>query len=290
MNTPQPIGFCPWTARFEQDAALIHEAALPELTRPLDLQLAEHPFLKEIRDKVRPEATLRPDGIAVLSVQGTLAYRPNPFEMASGRVEDTHLLTQAIERMAADPKCRGLVLDVNSPGGFLTGGPELGGAVKACTAKKPVVAWTGGQMCSLAYMMGSQADVVMSTASAKTGSIGVMATLVDPSRLLENMGVKVHVFKNSDAKFKGMGALGAGVSETHAAEIQGTIEKAFQIFKGMVTACRPGVKDESMRGQTFFGQEAVDAGLVDQLGSLSDATSLCDRLATFRGRKLTPKT
>jgi len=280
----EKIPSCPWTARFETDVALIMESALAELTRPIDLALAEHPALSKLRMQTMPQPRMDDTGIAVLPVQGTLVYKPSAFELLTGRAEDTQAITELVLQLNDDPKVRGLVLDMNSPGGFLTGGPELAGAVKDFS--KPTVAWTGGLMTSLAYMIGSQADHVMSTTSARTGSIGVLASLVDPTRLIENLGVKVLTFKNQAAKYKGAGIPGSPLTESHIEDIQSSVEKAFQMFRGMVNSTRPQITDDAMRGQTFFGADALQAGLVDQLGSLSDAVRMCRMMAEYTERKL----
>ena len=119
-------------------------------------QAAEHPYLKELRVKLKPQMSVSADGIADIPVEGALAYRPDAFEMAFLGVEDSRNVLEMVQSAARNPGVSGILLSVDSPGGMVIGGFEIADAVKEAAASKPVVAHVGGVGASLAYLIASQ--------------------------------------------------------------------------------------------------------------------------------------
>jgi signal peptide peptidase SppA len=272
------------THRLLTDAPLIEGGALSALLHDFQVsasrlaclsetQAAEHPFHRLLREKMKPQMSVREDGIAVVPVEGVLARKPDVFELFYG-VEDSSNVLDMVESAARNPDVRGVLLAVDSPGGFLTGGPEIADAVKATGKQKPVVAWVGGTMASLAYYIGSQASQVVASRSAQVGSIGVFTTHVDYTKLLESAGIKIEVIKNKEADFKAAGIMGTALSDEQRTHIQERIQTSFKDFKRAVKAARPRIEDNAMRGQVFSGIEAKAAGLVDRVGDMSFAASV----------------
>lgn len=254
------------------------DAALMGILRPMlsETNLAEHPGLKALRESMRPKMTMREDGIAVLPIYGLLARRPAPFEMLFGGFEDSAALLEMVQRAAANPNVKGALFDVDSPGGFMQGGPEIADAVRTFGGK-PTVAFVGGDGASLAYWIASQAGAVVGSLSASVGGIGAFSTHVDQSRMLESLGIKVEVFKNKEADFKAAGVLGTSLTEPQRQHRQERIQDGFAQFRSAVKAARPQIKDDAMRGQTFEGAAAKKAGLVDAVGGMSFAIGLLKR-------------
>jgi signal peptide peptidase SppA len=240
----------------------------------IEIIAAEHPGLKKLRDFAKPKMSVGEDGVAVIPIEGLLARKPDPFEMLFGGVEDSTAVLDMVNAAEATPGVRGVLLDVDSPGGFVTGGPEIADAVRAVAKTKPVVAWTGGAMASLAYYIGSQANQVIASRSAQLGSIGVMAAYKDYSKLFESLGVKVELFKNKEATFKGAGVPGVALTDEQRANIQEGVQSSFKDFKRAVMSARPLATDEALRGQVFTAPEAKRAGLVDRVGDRNFALSV----------------
>lgn len=253
-------------------AAMLHSSGLLAASSS-EPHIAEHPVLKSMREKLRPQIE-RVGDMAIIPVAGALARRPDPFEMAWGAFEDTDALRGLVEEAAADADVGGILLDVDSPGGFYTGGPELADAVRSAGRRKPVVAWTGGTMASLAYWVGSQASQVVASRSATVGSIGVFIALYDVTKLFDAFGVKVELFKNREGALKAAGLPGTGLSDAQREHFQERAQAAFEEFRKTVLAVRPGVSADAMRGQTFSGAEAKGVGLVDRIGDRGFALSV----------------
>lgn len=242
---------------------------------------AEHPILKAMREKLRPQIE-RAGDLAIVPVSGALARRPDPFEMAWGDFEDTDAIRGLVDQAASDADVSGILLDVDSPGGFYTGGPELADAIRSAGRRKPLVAWTGGQMASLAYWVGSQAHQVVASRSAAVGSIGVFIALYDVSKLFDAFGVKVELFKNREGALKAAGLPGTSLSDAQREHFQERAQAAFEEFRKTVLAARPDVPASAMRGQTFTGAEAKGVGLVDRVGDRAFALSVLRSLSRER--------
>jgi capsid assembly protease len=247
-----------------------------------DLELAEHPRMKMVREQMRPQMEVK-KGVAFVPVVGALAHRPDPYEMFYDGVEDSRNVVSMIHEAANSGDAEGVLLQMDTPGGMLMGGPEIADAVAACKRMKPVVAHAGGLCASLGYMIASQANEIISNRSAIVGSIGVIASVADYTAMLARLGIKVEVFTNKDAKFKGAGAVGTSLTADQREQLQSQIESAFGVFKSAVISARPQVKPEAMQGQTFRGSEAKSMGLVDRIGDENFALGILrNRIVTGR--------
>jgi signal peptide peptidase SppA len=266
------------THRLLTDAPMIADFALSAFLNRIhgEPMSAEHPALKAMRERLKPQMTISAEGIATIPVEGILARKPDVYEMLYG-VEDTSAILDMVETAQNSPDVRGILVLGDSPGGFVTGGPEVADAIKQTNKQKPVVAWTGGTMASLAYYICSQAGTVVASRSSQVGSIGVMAAYADYTKAREQSGVKLEVIRNKEADFKSPGAYGTALNDDQRAHIQERIQASFKDFKKAVQTARPQVKDDAMRGQVFTGSEAKREGLVDAVGDKSYALALLRR-------------
>lgn len=261
--------------RLWTDTPFLLEGALAAMLRPMaapfssEPQAAEHPYFKEARARLAPKIE-QVGNVAVIPIFGALAQRPDHWEMAYGLVEDTNSIRSLVDQAAASDEAGGILLNFDSPGGFYTGGPELADAIKSAGKKKPVMAWTGGTMASLAYLAASQATAITASRSAQVGSIGVYMTLWDVSKLFENAGVKVELFKNAEGTIKAAGLPGTSLTDQQRQHFQDRAQALFGEFRKTVLSTRD-VPDSAMQGQTFSGAEAKKVGLVDGVGDLSFA-------------------
>lgn len=241
------------------------------------IQMAEHPRMQAMREEMKPQMTIK-DGIAHIPIEGALAYRPDPYEMAYYDVEDSRNVLEMVETAASDKDVKGLKLNIDSPGGFATGGFEIADAVANTRRIKPVVAHIGGTGASLAYLIASQANEVVANRASVVGSIGAYNVHVDRSRMIENAGVRVNVFKNKEAKYKAAGIYGTAMSDDQQAYYQSQAQGHFDDFKAMVLSARPSVSADVMQGQVFTGKAAQSVGLVDRVGSSTFATGVLRRM------------
>lgn len=208
------------------------------------------------------------DGVAVFDVGGVIGRRFSSFLNSSG-VTSVDVLTRMLRAAAADERVTAAVLDIDSPGGAVTGTPEAAAAVADLARTKPVVAYTGGLMASAAYWIAAPADAIYAEPSAEAGSIGVYSALLDVSRAFEMAGLKTELFKSG--KYKAMGIEGIPLTDEQRALIQADVDKIGAWFRGDVRRFRGRISDETTQGQTLMADDALAAGLIDRIGTLDDA-------------------
>jgi signal peptide peptidase SppA len=198
-------------------------------------------------------------GVSVIPVYGTIAHKVGRMEKACGVVDVKDIknwYTQALN----DPAVTGIVFDIDSGGGFVTGVPELAQYIRNNNDKKPTVAFTDSMMASAAHYIGAGTSAIFSTQTADVGSIGVYSYICDVSRLYEKEGVKVELF--SDGKYKGMGIQGLSLTSEQKAYLQSEVEEMGKEFKSFMRVGRK-LDDETLQGQTFNGPKGVQVGLID---------------------------
>lgn len=262
--------------RLATDTPLMDEGALSSFFNAylclLQPQAAEHPYFKQLKEKLRPQATVQ-DGVAVIQMYGPMFHRPDAWELLMGAEDSDYLLT-LVRSTAARDDVSAIVLDIDSPGGMALGTPELADAVSEADAKKPVVAFTSGLMASAAYWVGSQARAIIASRSAQVGSIGVYIAYLDLAGYYAQLGAKMEVITNSEGTLKGIGIPGTSLSDAHRAHLRDRAQANFDEFRATVQARRPAVTADAMKGQTFSGAKARQSALIDDVGSLSDALAL----------------
>jgi len=198
---------------------------------------------------------------AIIPIKGVITSGLHPIYRVIG-FADTEEIAGWVRNAAADPAIEEILLRIDSPGGMVTGTPELAAAVAAADKIKPVCAHTSGMMDSAAYWIASQARAICCTPSADVGCIGVYQVCYDETAYIEGFGVKATIFKSGDLKAAGHPHI--PMSEAQAAHIQSEIDAIGVLFRAAVTTRRP-IEDDSMRGQSFLGTEAKARGLVDDL-------------------------
>jgi len=204
----------------------------------------------------------RPE-IAVVPIYGILAKNAGFMEEVCHGVTDINGIQHAIAQAAAAKEVKTLILDLATPGGQVTGIPEIGALVRGVTKMrgKTVYAFTDERCCSAGYWIGSQADEFYTTPSATVGSIGTYLAWLDESVKMQLEGVRLEFF--GAGKHKGMGLPGKPLSQEDRALLQGKVEQINGWFTSAVLGARGKVSDETMQGQTFNGPEAVARHLAD---------------------------
>lgn len=255
------------------------DAALITLLEPLT---AEAPFFKELRQEFRPKMFVDGRGLATIPVEGALARKPSLYELAYGRVEDTDSIRALVDDAAGDSNIRGIIMAIDSPGGFFTGGLELANSVAAARTQKPVVAYVRGMAASLGYMIASQADTIVASPSASVGSIGAIAAHADLSGFWTKLGIKWDVFRSQGADLKAPGAYNTALTPEQREDIQGGVDRVADIFTKTVQRNRSKAQLSGLRGKMFMGDEAADLGLLDWVGGENLAQALASGFGLSR--------
>ena len=178
-------------------------------------------------------------------------------------------LADQIGAAESDPRIRGLVLYLNSPGGGAYACMEVRRYVENMT--KPNIAIMDEVAASGAYYIGSAADEILAHASTITGSIGVISVWEDYSKWLENEGIAFHVWKSGQAKdlYEPWRSPTQEENET----IQREIDEIYEELIADIARGRPNMTVEDVRmvanGSVYTGLEALEKGLIDGIGDYS---------------------
>jgi len=234
---------------------------------------------KATQRPAEPEPYQVREGVAVIPVEGTIARRMNMFMRFSGGTS-TELLRKDIETAAADPDVEAILLEVDSPGGSVHGLAELNEAIG--NVEKPIVVFAAELMASAAYWIGSAAARIVASPSAEIGSIGVAMLHVDKSKQLESAGVKATWL--TAGKYKRIVTNVEPLSREGQDYLQGMLDHYYSLFVDAVADNR-GVSTETVLekmadGKIFIGEQALTAGLVDEIGDMETALALARQLAT----------
>jgi signal peptide peptidase SppA len=188
-------------------------------------------------------------------------------------------IRQEIAAALVDDGIKGIVLDIDSPGGTVTGVEETAGMIESARAVMPIIAHTSGMACSAAYWIGSAASALYVEPSAVVGSIGVYMAMLDTSRAMDAAGVKVDLIKSTDSPLKAAGFPGTSLTDAQRADLQAGVDHIYAKFSAAVSRNRPKAGRETMQGQTFFGDQAAANGLADSIASLDQTIRDVERLA-----------
>jgi len=220
------------------------------------------------------------DGVAILPMTGVMDRRMNLFQAISGGVSSQQLAVR-IREAGEDPEVEGLLLDIDSPGGSVFAVEEIAEAIREVKAVKPVIAHSYGMCCSAAYWAGSQCTRLIIGGNSEVGSIGVVYVHYDQSEKDKTAGVHRTVL--TAGKYKRIAADNAPLSREGEHYVQEQLDTYYSLFVDAVAEGR-GVSTEKVltdmaEGRTFIGEQALKAGLVDEIGNLESA------LAQARGER-----
>lgn len=199
--------------------------------------------------------------LAVVPVRGPMiAGLPPLFQRYLG-ITEPRQVAEWIDGIAGAQAGK-ILLDIDSPGGVVTGIPELARMVRRVqeSGRARVYSWTCGMMCSAAYWVGSQAEAVFAAPSATVGSVGVYVVHYDITEMLEKYGIRAELFKSGS--LKAAGVQGVPLSDEQRGFIQAEVDAIGEEFRATVRAVRSSAREDAMRGQGLNGRQAAAAGLV----------------------------
>ena len=215
-------------------------------------------------------------GVGVLPIHGTIAHRMGGMNESSGGVS-VERLGAMLSSYMADASVGTILLDIDSPGGTVTGVSEFAGQLAASrgTGTKRIVAMVNGMAASAAYWLAAQADEIVSIPSGLSGSIGVYSAHQDMSAALEQEGIKMTLV--SAGKHKVEGNPFEPLSEEAQAVMQARVDDAYATFVRDVAKGR-GVSPADVRkgygeGRVLSAKDAKAAGLIDRIATVDETLS-----------------
>ncbi len=211
-----------------------------------------------------------PEGIAVIPIEGTLVHKAYGLDALSGLRSYVDLEGE-IEDAATDPAIKGILLDIDSPGGEVAGVFDLADTIYAARSAKPVFAVANSDAFSAAYLLASASERVYAGRTSGLGSIGVIVSHLDVSASDEKRGYKYTIIHAGARKAD------FNPHEPLSEEARGVIEAEVERTYGLLVAAvarNRGLPEAAVRQSEaglYFGGDAVAARLADLVGTRAEA-------------------
>ncbi|CAM6702116.1 S49 family peptidase [Enterobacter cloacae] len=234
----------------------------------------------------RPSRTYQvANGIAVLPVSGTLVSKTRALQPYSGMTGYNGIIAR-LQQAISDPGVDGILLDMDTPGGMVSGAFDCADIIARMRDIKPIWALANDMNCSAGQLIASSASRRLVTQTARTGSIGVMMAHSNYGAALKTNGVEVTLIYSGDHKVDGNPY--EKLPEDVRADFQTRIDATRQMFAEKVSAYTGMSVQDALdtEAAVFSGQESVDNGLADELVNNTDALGVM-REALDRRKKTT---
>jgi signal peptide peptidase SppA len=246
--------------------------------------VGEWPISEEEGSRRVEPFRLTRQGVGIITVSGVLINRGAFIGSYSGETSYEGIKHQ-LARAAADSRVKSLILDLDTPGGEANGAFEAAQTVREAAARKPVIAIANGMAASAGYALASGATRIIAAPSAISGSIGVALLHLDFSRQLDHEGVTPTLIFEGARKMDGNPL--APLSADAEATLRGEVHRYYELFVETVTAGRghrtSARAARDTEGRVYVGREAIDARLVDDVGTFEEVLSDLTRRAGRQG-------
>lgn len=269
------------------DGLVYYDEVLAELKTMSKSEEDPEDFIVSLGDyasvKIKTKANNSKDKIAVIFAEG---------EIIDGGKSEGSLagdwMAEIIREVREDEDIKAVVLRVNSPGGSGLASDIMWREITLTKEKKPVVVSMGNLAASGGYYIACPANYIFALPSTLTGSIGVFGMLPNVEKLMtEKLGITVDgVGTNAQSDF---GQITRKTTTSEANLIQNQVEEFYDTFIQKVADGRGLTKaevDSIGQGRVWSGLNAIEIGLVDEIGGLNDAVAKAASLANLSEYRL----
>lgn len=222
-----------------------------------------------ITKQAQRDVARRDGAVAILPLRGVIANRMNLMSDISGGTSSEGF-GRAFDAAVAASDVKAIVLDVDTPGGVVSGTDELAAKIFAARGTKPIIAHVNATAASAGYWIASAADEMVLNPSAEVGSIGVLGVYEDVSAALERAGVRKTII--SAGKYKAEGSPFAPMSEEALAHRQSRVDHYYDAFVRRVAANRnvslAAVREGFGQGRTVTAEAAIGEKMADSIATL----------------------
>lgn len=249
------------------------------------------PQLEEGKARKLAEVVVEGTGvnkIAIIPIKGIITAQSTKklfFETSS--IVD--IVKKQLEQAADDDDVKAVILEINSPGGGITASDIIYKKIldfKEKTNKKVIVSMQD-VAASGAYYISVTADKIISHPTTVTGSIGVIMPLINIASLVEKYGIEDASIKSG--KMKNIGSPLKKMSDEEREVLLSIVNEMYTRFLKIISDGR-NMKIEDVRrladGRIYTGSQALDNGLVDQLGYIEDAISIAKEMTGLKEAKV----
>ncbi|RDU74064.1 signal peptide peptidase SppA [Helicobacter anseris] len=197
-----------------------------------------------------------------------------------GPILDSASIYEQIKKINQNPKIKGALLLINSPGGAISASVEISDMIKDLNLKIPVVAYVQGTMASGSYYGGMYATKIYANRGAMIGSIGVIFNGVNLAELMDKIGIKTQTL--AMGAYKEIGTPTRKWNPKEEAFLKELLQEEYKMFIDDVADARNlNAKNyqQFAEGKVFSARNAKKLGLIDEIGTLDDAIATLQDLA-----------
>ncbi|SOS47538.1 Signal peptide peptidase SppA [Tenacibaculum dicentrarchi] len=219
--------------------------------------------------------------IAVIYAQGEIRYAKGNENIIGQEVTN-----KAIRKARKDKNVKAIVLRVNSPGGSALASELIWRELELAKKEKPLVVSMGNLAASGGYYIACNADKIIAEPTTITGSIGVFGAVPNFHKLAGFMGINAEqVSTNSNPNY----SVFEPINDKFYNVTKQGVEHIYTVFVNRVAAGRNMTFEQVnnvAQGRVWTGKQAVENGLVDQLGNLNDAIAVAANLAEIESYRV----
>ncbi|EIX4886595.1 signal peptide peptidase SppA [Vibrio vulnificus] len=236
----------------------------------------------DYRATMRDNFDVNADDIAIVVASGTIMDGQQPRGTVGG---DT--VAGLLRQARNDDKVKAVVLRVDSPGGSAFASEVIRNEVQALKdAGKPIVVSMSSLAASGGYWISMSADKIIAQPTTLTGSIGIFSVITTFEKGFNKLGIYADGVGTSP--FSGEG-ISTGLSKGASQAFQMGIEHGYQRFISLVGNNRDlslDAVDKVAQGRVWTGYDALQHGLVDQIGDFDDAVAEAAKMAQLENYNL----
>lgn len=236
----------------------IHERPVPQAA----IQTYATPGANQ--DAPPPYLFSKQDNVGIIEIKGPMTNATSWYDKYD-KTATYPAIREALLHAVNDPDVETILLDVESGGGAVAGMFDTARLIRTVNDRVKTVTAFGDSIFSAAYCLGAAAGQVFTTQAGGVGSIGILATHMDYSKMYADMGITPTVMRAG--KFKALANRFEPLTSAAKEQMQEGLDAAYQVFVQHVADMRgttyPNADTKMAEGREFYGSAAKDAGLVD---------------------------
>lgn len=222
--------------------------------------------------------------VALIRISGTITSGESIDSLFGDAGAGSDTIIRYLDHARRDSSIKAVVLRIDSPGGSAAASEEIYNEIRRVRMVKPVYASMGDVAASGGYYVSAACDKIYADKATLTGSIGVIFESPNLAGLLKKLGVDFTVIKSG--KYKDIGSPSRAMTPEEKQMLQAMVNDIYNQFVDAVAQGRrmPREKVKSLaNGAVFTGNQALEIGLIDQIGGLRDAIRDAGRAGGIKG-------
>jgi capsid assembly protease len=261
---------------FDREIWAIDEGKFASIRRWVNIRarggrISDQEIMAAMKSAERPLTSRASGSIAVLPLFGTISHRANLLTESSGGTS-TQVFGRSFAQAVADPNVTAIIIESDSPGGGVSGLPELADQIYEARGIKPITGVANTRALSAAYWLLSQCDEIVCAPVSEVGSIGVFLWHECWAENYRAEGIQPDIIRYGAHKAEANDW--EPLSADARAYIQKQVNGVGELFTKAVARGR-GVSVQTVRsdfgqGRSIMAQDAVRLGMADRIGTMDE--------------------